>query len=118
MSDIITELRERSLLAEQEGEPLALLDEAADEIARLRDALDEQTGRAAWNYDCLTQCEERVIQRDAEIARLRLTDAERAAVEWAVEHLINSGWGTAVLRGLLARTGDCPAADNAAGGRQ
>jgi hypothetical protein len=36
MSDIINELRERSLRAEQEGEPLALLDEAADEIARLR----------------------------------------------------------------------------------
>jgi hypothetical protein len=36
MSDIINELRERSLRAEQEGEPLALLDEAADEIASLR----------------------------------------------------------------------------------
>jgi hypothetical protein len=36
MSDIIAELRERSLRAEQEGEPLALLDEAADEIDRLR----------------------------------------------------------------------------------
>lgn len=36
MSDIATELRERSLRAEQEGEPLALLDEAADEIERLR----------------------------------------------------------------------------------
>lgn len=36
MSDIAKELRERSLRAEQEGEPLALLDEAADEIARLR----------------------------------------------------------------------------------
>jgi hypothetical protein len=36
MSDIANELRERSLRAEQEGEPLALLDEAADEIERLR----------------------------------------------------------------------------------
>ena len=36
MSDIVTELRERSLRAEQEGEPLALMDEAADEIERLR----------------------------------------------------------------------------------
>jgi hypothetical protein len=36
MSDIAKELRERSLRAEQEGEPLALLDEAADEIERLR----------------------------------------------------------------------------------
>jgi hypothetical protein len=55
------------------------------EIARLRDALDEQTGRAAWHYECLTQCEERVIQRDAEIARLRLTDAEREALWTAAE---------------------------------
>jgi hypothetical protein len=36
MSDIASELRERSLRAEQEGEPLALLDEAAAEIERLR----------------------------------------------------------------------------------
>lgn len=36
MSDIAKELRERSLRAEQEREPLALLDEAADEIERLR----------------------------------------------------------------------------------
>ena len=32
-----------------------------------------------------------------------LTDAEREAMEFAVEHLQNSGWGTAVLRGLLER---------------
>ena len=46
MSDIAKELRERSLLAEQEGEPLALLDEAADEIERLRltDAEREAVG--------------------------------------------------------------------------
>ena len=36
MSDIANELRERSLRAEQEGEPMALLDEAADEVERLR----------------------------------------------------------------------------------
>jgi hypothetical protein len=36
MSDITKELREAALRAEQEGEPLALLDDAADEIARLR----------------------------------------------------------------------------------
>ena len=30
MSDLIAELRERSLRAEQEGEPMALLDEAPD----------------------------------------------------------------------------------------
>jgi hypothetical protein len=43
MSDIANELRERSLRAEQEGEPLALLDEAADEIARLRLTDEERT---------------------------------------------------------------------------
>jgi hypothetical protein len=36
MSDIANELRERSLRAEQEGELMALLDEAADELERLR----------------------------------------------------------------------------------
>jgi hypothetical protein len=41
----------------------------------------------------------------AEIERLRLTDEEREAVEFAVEHLQNSGWGTATLRGLLERLG-------------
>ena len=42
MSDIAKELRDRSLRAEQEGEPLALLDEAADEIERLRLADQER----------------------------------------------------------------------------
>jgi hypothetical protein len=48
MSDIANELRERSLRAEQEGEPLALLDDAADEIERLRltDAEREAIGVA------------------------------------------------------------------------
>ncbi len=43
MSDIANELRERSLRAEQEGEPLSLLDDAADEIERLR-LTDEERG--------------------------------------------------------------------------
>ena len=76
------------------------------EIARLRDALDEQTGRAAWHYECLTQCEEEVIQRDAEIARLRLTDAEREAIAGAIEAEHGRGaWQWAdTLRTLLERT--------------
>jgi len=55
MGDIAKELRERSLRAEQEGEPLALLDEAADEIERLRltdaerEAIREAVG--AYNYN-------------------------------------------------------------------
>ena len=90
------------------------------EIARLRDALDEQTGRAAWHCECLTQCEEEVIQRDAEIARLRLTDAEREAIEAAIDRFRDWVNGTddeereVTLRGLLERTGDCPAPDNVA----
>jgi hypothetical protein len=53
MSDIANELRERSLRAEQEGEPLALLDEAADEIERLRltDAEREAIREAAGAYN-------------------------------------------------------------------
>ena len=79
-------------------------DELKAEIARLRDALDEQTGRAAWHYECL-------IQRDAQIARLRLTDAEREAVE-AAARIIDAyeeemdgfpSGAAATLRGLLAR---------------
>jgi hypothetical protein len=91
-------------------------DELKAEIARLRDALDEQTGRAAWHYECLTQCEEEVIQRDAEIERLRLTHAEREAIEWCAAHArLTIGVGrSATLRGLLERTGDCPTPDNAA----
>jgi hypothetical protein len=55
MSDIAKELRARSLLAEQEGEPLALLDEAADEIERLRltdeeRAAIESFARDNWAY--------------------------------------------------------------------
>jgi hypothetical protein len=72
MSDIAKELRERSLLAEQEGEPLALLDEAADEIERLR-----------------------------------FTDEERAALEWAAHDASYRGmeWTERVLRGVLKRIG-------------
>jgi hypothetical protein len=73
------------------------------EIARLRDALDEQTGRAAWHYECLTKCEETVIQRDAEIERLRLTDAEREAIEWYAGFV--DGIHAATLRNLLERLG-------------
>ena len=88
--------------------------EAADEIKRLRDAIDEQTGRAAWNYDCLTQCEERVIQRDAEIERLRLTPEERKAIEIAAGVIEDEYLGTSctdklgaavLLYGLLDRIG-------------
>lgn len=66
------------------------------EIASLRNAIDEQTDRAEWNYQL-------VVQRDAEIARLRLTDEERSVIEVCATH-----WQTApasdVLRRLLERT--------------
>jgi hypothetical protein len=91
--------------------PQELIDARA-EIACLRDALDEQTDRAEWNYECVTRCEEKVIQRDAEIDRLRLTDAEREAVAVAMHRC--DGPEFRILRGLLSRTGDCPAPDNAA----
>ena len=86
-------------------------DELKAEIARLRDALDEQTGRAAWHYECL-------IQRDAQVARLRLTDAEREAVNDAIylceaeaglsgERAAATKWATcaATLRGVSERMG-------------
>lgn len=46
-----------------------------------------------------------LIDCRAEIKRLRLTDAEREALEWAATHLDNCGWGSATLRGLLERLG-------------
>ncbi len=72
MSDIATELRERSLRAEQEGEPLALLDEAADEIDRLR-----LTGmeRAAIGW-AIMECESMPTTRSREAA-----DTLRALLE-------------------------------------
>jgi hypothetical protein len=73
MSDIITELRERSLRAEQEGDPLALLDEAADEIKRLR---QEKVEMLAAGDRLEGQLFSVAKQRDA----LRLTDAEREAI--------------------------------------
>jgi hypothetical protein len=85
MSDIANELRERSLRAEQEGEPLALLDDAADEIERLRSSHATAVQRLAY-----------------ELGRLRLTDAEREAVAYYV----GTGGPDAVdatLRGLLER---------------
>jgi hypothetical protein len=64
MSDIANELRERSLRAEQEGEPMALLDEAADEIERLR-----LTGmeRAAIGW-AIMECESMPTTRSREAA--------------------------------------------------
>ena len=90
-------------------------EELRAEIARLRDALDEQTGRAEWNYECVTRCEGKVIQRDAEIARLRLTDAERDLVERlaaapgepvAAMEVRLTPQERKTARGLLDRTGD------------
>jgi hypothetical protein len=83
----------------------------AHRIASLQAALEEQAGRAAWHYELLTQCENRVIQRDAEIARLRLTEAEREAIASAIEWCEDITYGgpndeeaAATLRALLKRT--------------
>jgi hypothetical protein len=73
------DLRERALRAEQEGEPLALLEEAADEIDRLA----------------------------AEAERLRMTDKERDAMEFFADLPWAKESGNAVeaeaLRGFLDR---------------
>ena len=87
MTDIVERLRGLRFV----HVPVAsgLMEEACQEIERLRLELSVQKA-------CTVAGRE-------EIARLRLTDAEREAVEFAVEHLQNSGWGTATLRNLLER---------------
>ena len=85
--DIVSRLRNwRGLHLAHSGE---LFDEAADEMDRLRSAYATAVQRLA-----------------SEIARLRLTDAERAAVEWAANAADPYYPGhTATLRGLLERLG-------------
>jgi hypothetical protein len=91
MSDIAKELRERSLLAEQEGEPLALLDEAADEIERLR--VNLRLADAGFAFGPPT-----------------LTDEEREAIKMAIMRERGEWYGTldyiraATLQVLLERT--------------
>ena len=119
MSDVLERIRKAETMPLDADGKVALwetLQDALAEIARLRDALDEQTGRAEWHYECLTKCEKKVIQRDAEIARLRLAPDEREAVEWCAKRarLTIGVDRAATLRGLLSRTGDYPAADNEA----
>jgi hypothetical protein len=102
MSDIANELRERSLRAEQEGEPLALLDEAADEIERLRlsaksdcpvpeNAADEDKVFPAQNMTTLTdaECEaiEKVRKWAGEISGATPAFIDDVCVAWARKHL-------------------------------
>lgn len=96
MSDIITELRERSLRAEQEGDPLALLDEAADEIERLRSQPCPYVTGSVTHYCTLTP--------------FSLTDEEREAIKWAAvvsEGLCQMGAmnRARTLLGILERLG-------------
>jgi hypothetical protein len=84
MTDIAQELRERSLRAEQEGEPMALLDEAAAEIERLRRQVSSQQN-------------------------FTLTDAERFVLRevrdiYADEDDVKCNEIAAVIDGLLERT--------------
>ena len=44
-----------------------------------------------------------IARLQAEIDRLRLTDAEREALEQAVAFMQGSGWSASTLRGLLQR---------------
>jgi len=95
MSDIANELRERSLRAEQEGEPLALLDEAADEIERLRLAirrLAEQDATLSVHGGSVT------VTVDA-----TLTHGERQALEFAIGAYPLDDSVSATLRLLLSR---------------
>ena len=91
MSDIIYALRQRALQAEQDGEPIALLDEAAGEIEKLR----------SW-----VRIQDAVIHSGNVAA---LTEAEREAIESAAEAFeyddgnLECGTIAATLRGLLER---------------
>jgi hypothetical protein len=88
MTDIVERLR-ASVTQCRAVDRSELLAVAAAEIARLRG--DADVARL------------RLEAAHAEIARLRLTDAEWEAIEFAADHLDNSGWGSATLRGLLKR---------------
>jgi hypothetical protein len=56
------------------------------------------------DLDALIQAMERVQQLEAEVARLRLTDAEREAIERAADVIDSKTCGdAATLRGLLER---------------
>ena len=85
---------------------------------RLRNQLEAAVGKAAWHYENLTLLEEKMVERNAEIERLRLTDAEREAVERAAQWMVqlakdrgeihSAGYfvdDAATLRGLLERLG-------------
>jgi len=80
--DLVQRLRDRAY----SGLPDPLSEEAADEIERLRPAYATAVQRLA-----------------SEIARLRLTDEEREAIEDAAAEL-TPGPIAATLRGLLERT--------------
>jgi hypothetical protein len=56
------------------------------------------------DLDALIQTMERVQQLEAEVASLRLTDAEREAIELAIETWVCKPQLKATLRGLLERT--------------
>lgn len=75
---------------------LATAEEFRAEIARLQAEIERLRSRPCpYVTGNVTQY--------CTLTPLTLTDAEREAVEFAVQHLQDSGWGTAVLRGLLER---------------
>lgn len=87
MSDIVVELRERALRAEQEGDPIAELDDAADEIERLR-FTDEE--RKALNAILSAL-------RVEKGCGFRRYDGQQHSTDYAEEYT--------ALRGLLERLG-------------
>ena len=112
MSDLVKRLRTwvHAVRAVPVGD---LLDEAADEIERLRKHSSTTLAAAAANLLERIDSSQRtlIFEQEAEIARLRLTDAEREAVldaalayesdpdEWECAKI------AATLRGLLDRLG-------------
>jgi hypothetical protein len=93
VSDITKELRDAALRAEQEGEPLALLDDAAGEIARLRAELSGARQQAEAGQPVLSDAERDLLLRlgpsaDASAAyRAQLSPEDRRTAYALLERL-------------------------------
>ena len=102
MSDIVAELRERALQAEQDGEPIALLDEAAGEIEKLRSWVRLQDAVIhSGNVAALTEAERKAVERLCEATSDMIDDDKRAGGF----HWQDDAAAVAVVRGLLERLG-------------
>ncbi len=94
MTDIVERLR-CWVIATDAVPASDLMDEAADEIERLQRSITD------WKLEADVH-RKRAAAAVAEIERLRLTDAERQAIEWCIEQWAGINRST-TLRNLLER---------------